>query len=856
MSKKIGKLLVIFFLFINVTLFASTDPYIEIQLDRERIIQDQVVPVHFILYSDKEADEIPTWEFTQSFISSEYQMMSPHRSRSITYVNGVMSEKKEVKFNYTYLLRISKSGKYQLSSPQFKVDGYLVPQKSLIIEVTGMEKNPFYTLRIDDFPSTIFVGQRINFNLDLFLSRQISTPRFRLNGFDGINHSLANSRKLSNPTKVSLNDKVVEGEIVTVASKQIFRIPLSLVVKETGLFSLDNGNAGFKGVSSDARMSFFGEYEQSDIMIPLETNTATVRVLPLPQQQRPSNFSGLIGEISFNLVASPLQLKVGDPITLTIEIDNINDFSWDIASYIKVPEIQNNFKIADAAPGKIEDGKKIFIQTLRPLSTKVTQVPSISLNFFNTKTKRYEIISSQPILIEVAESTTVNEDQIIYNSVASRELATSYSNSREFHNIQKNLTVDNLLDKKYFGKYGLKEIVIAIVLFSILFLLVLFIFLIKSNLIKQIREYKSDDLYQILNDSIELISNCTNNNSMILAVKELHNRVLHIVPKDSATKKGQDTILKFVDQLLFSNNQIEYGKKESIVQLLKNVKASLLNAKKQKKSKSTLALTILFFIFSSFSCADKKSDLTDMETLSKLLDKANAEFASALELLCSSDESPYLHFKESYDSYEAIVAMGYNDSQIEFNMGNISRFLKNDPMALYHYKRALLLKEQPIYKEAVSSILTLNATNIQGNPFVSFLETIGFLIRTHSLFTYLIIFLILAIVLALVFLLKTIMPQKNNIFKVCEVVLSFIIVLLLMVMVAFLFAPKPSQEGVVLSDVEGRGGPSYAYNVSLTTPLYPTQLFKIIEYRDGWLYIALPNGIRCWIPQRSTKIIQ
>lgn len=857
MWKRIGRVFISLYLLVGITVFANQEPYIEVQLDRQHVIQDQIVQVHFLLYSQKEADEIPNWSFSQPHISSDYLMMNPHRSRSITYVNGVMSEKKEVRYSYTYNLRISKSGSYQLNSPQFKVDGYNVPIKVLNIEVSGVEKNPYYSLKINNFPATIYEGERINFNLDLGLSRQISTPRFRLNGLYSLEHSLTNSSKIANPTKVTLNDKVVEGEIVNSSAGQIFRIPLSLVVKEQGSFSLSDGNAGFKGVTANARMGFFGEYEQSDIMIPLEANVNTVRVLALPTSSRPSNFSGLIGNLTLDVVAAPTQLKVGDPLTLTITLGNINDYGFEINPIIKSSDFQNSFKIADAAPGKIDNGQKIFIQTLRPLNSNVTKIPSIKINYFNTLTKRYEELSSSPIDITVAESTTIGEDQIIYNSVAGRELATKYIASREFHNIQGRLTAQSLVSKNQFKFFTKLQLIVSIILASILFLLTLFLILVKSNILLALKKYKESDLYKILTSAIDEISRCNNNAIMILIIKKLRDRVLLVAPNDKSTKKAKEQILRFVDQLLFSNNQIEYEKKDSIVQLLKNVKASLLNSKKGGKIKSVSAATILFFVFCLLIDCSKNpaTDIKEIEKIDGLLSKANEEFLLALDLLASSDSPPWGHFKESYNCYKEIVDSGYDTSEIEFNMGNILRFLKDDPMALYHYKKALLLKELPLYKEAVDSLIASNGTNMGKNSFINFIENCAFYFRTYQLFTYVTILLSLLIVLLFVYLIEAIYQVNKKVTSAVKGFSTFLAGLTIVIMLSFLLQPKPYKEGIIISDTDGRGGPSYAYNISLTTALYPTQLFKILESRSGWLYIKLPNGICCWIPQSCAKII-
>ncbi len=126
-------------------------------------------------------------------------------------------------------------------------------------------------------------------------------------------------------------------------------------------------------------------------------------VLPLPQQDKPAGFYGLVGQYTISAAAAPTKASVGDPITLTIKIGGnyLKPVQW--PELEKIVGLAENFKMpSQKSSPTVENGVKVFTQTIRPLNDKVTEIPSISLAYFDADRGQYVVAKTEPIKLEVS----------------------------------------------------------------------------------------------------------------------------------------------------------------------------------------------------------------------------------------------------------------------------------------------------------------------------------------------------------------------------------------------------------------------------------------------------------------------
>ncbi len=134
-----------------------------------------------------------------------------------------------------------------------------------------------------------------------------------------------------------------------------------------------------------------------------ESAPLELEVKPLPTEGRPDLFNGMVGDYSIQVEAEPLQVRVGEPITLTITItaaDYLENIFFGPLRY--QPRLVNRFEIPSERALPARTGKsKIYTQTIRPLSTDNHEIPPIQLAYFSPTSNAYITAQSAAIPLQV-----------------------------------------------------------------------------------------------------------------------------------------------------------------------------------------------------------------------------------------------------------------------------------------------------------------------------------------------------------------------------------------------------------------------------------------------------------------------
>ncbi len=147
---------------------------------------------------------------------------------------------------------------------------------------------------------------------------------------------------------------------------------------------------------------FFGSFfdsSYSEKQVTVASPKMELTVLGLPENGRPADFGGAIGNFSLKTQADPLEVEQGDPITLTMTVSGHGNFDR-----VQAPKLvsEDGWKtytpssefLKDGSPGQ---GKKVFEQALVARGKAVTEIPAVSFNYFDPSSKSYKTISSAPI---------------------------------------------------------------------------------------------------------------------------------------------------------------------------------------------------------------------------------------------------------------------------------------------------------------------------------------------------------------------------------------------------------------------------------------------------------------------------
>jgi hypothetical protein len=141
--------------------------------------------------------------------------------------------------------------------------------------------------------------------------------------------------------------------------------------------------------------------------VTIASPSSALKVLSLPTQGRPSDFSGAVGDFQVSSETSATRVAAGDPLTLRLRISGVGNFDrvdapmFDHLDHWKTYPAKAVFTPSDMAGNK---GEKVFEQPLIAAAPGEQAIPALELSYFNPNTQHYERARTQPIKVMVAAS--------------------------------------------------------------------------------------------------------------------------------------------------------------------------------------------------------------------------------------------------------------------------------------------------------------------------------------------------------------------------------------------------------------------------------------------------------------------
>ena len=335
-------------------------------------------------------------------------------STQISIINGQYSSRK----SWIYSVMPLKTGHFTIPSISINVNGSSYASDPAEIDVTDTPASPgaasvpaspssaqtninltdkiFLVLRLSK--DKVYVNERLPIKILLFVAdlsvADVRFPEFKQAGVDmdkfdqpqqydqavnGIRYHIAEFSANIYPTR--------PGELmigpVTLDCNLVARSASARPPFGAGMFDDDFFN------------TFFDRYEKRPLT--LRSKTSDLTVLPLPEENKPTDFAGAVGQFSLDASVGPVEVKVGDPITVKMQIGGEGNLKM-----VQPPAftVADNFKVYDPQI-KEEMGVKKLEQVLIPESEHVTGIPSVQFSYFDPALQRYQTLTKGPFPITV-----------------------------------------------------------------------------------------------------------------------------------------------------------------------------------------------------------------------------------------------------------------------------------------------------------------------------------------------------------------------------------------------------------------------------------------------------------------------
>ncbi len=357
----------------------------------------------------------------------EYVGGSNNSSQSISIINGKVQRTIKKGFVFTYRLTPKVSGRLVIPPLDVNVSGTLFKTNKIDISVKKPEETEDFKLRIRLSRDTCFTGEPVVLSVTWYLNRDVEGFEFTAPVLDNEAFDFDTPEVKIDPSKKYFRIPIGDGELIAEKGKGILDgeqyvtldFSIALIPREPGTFVIPEFIVACEsGTGIRSRRDFFddffsdsysGRWKGSLKKYVVPSNRLSLQVKELPLEGRPEGFTGHVGEIKIEAAAEPVEVSVGDPITLNITLQGP-----DFLGRVELPPlssqkgISENFKIPDErADGKIEGKKKIFTQTLRARNDGVTEIPPIRIVYFDTKKEKYMTAESDPIPLDVKPTRVV-----------------------------------------------------------------------------------------------------------------------------------------------------------------------------------------------------------------------------------------------------------------------------------------------------------------------------------------------------------------------------------------------------------------------------------------------------------------
>ncbi len=362
--------------------------------------------------------------------SVAFQGGSQNNSTSITIVNGKMTRNTSRGYVFSYQLTPLQTGTLTIPPITIEADGTTVKTRPIRIQVAAPGETDDVKFRLFLSKDACYVGEPVTLTAKLYLRQEVRTADFTipvLSNTDwfyivdpGIEQQPAKKYyriPLNNGEVIGeQNRETLDGEVFTTIS-----FPMVLIPKKSGrpdfgtatvacdVLTGYRNNRGRNPFNDDFFSDFFNTRQGVYQKVVVPSNRLTLNVRDLPLEGRPDNFAGHVGEFHISASAAPVEVNVGDPITLTLTLSGPEYLdSISLPPLSRQKQLRQRFKIPEErATATIYQSEKIFTQTLRPLDASVTEIPAIELPYFDTQSRTYKIAKTDPIPLRVRSTRII-----------------------------------------------------------------------------------------------------------------------------------------------------------------------------------------------------------------------------------------------------------------------------------------------------------------------------------------------------------------------------------------------------------------------------------------------------------------
>ncbi|WP_298901396.1 BatD family protein [uncultured Psychroserpens sp.] len=383
----------------------------------------------------------------------------PNTSVSNSWLNGQHSYTK----TYSYFLAPTKKGKIKIKEASIEIEGVIYQTKAVAVNITNAVKRPNDPYNVEGVAEeNIHLVAEVS-KSDPYLNEAI-TVVYKL--YVSANTGVSNWREVDNPRYNDFWSQKIDTRGYRIQNGKYKGEDYRYVVlRKTILYPQKTGKLEIEPLTLDItvevptnRRDIFGGRRMAQTNRTVSAGSRTINVKALPEEGKPENFTGAVGDFEFNVITSKSELNASESLEARVEVTgqgNLNLFQLPkltVPSSLEVYEPEHNENIrtrTDGMQGSISDN-----YTIVPQYKGKYPIPSMSFSYFDLKTETYKTVTSGEIIIDVIEGPVNNTsgDNNITDINANKKDVTA--NSAQFAFVKTNANLRPISNENFFKSKG------------------------------------------------------------------------------------------------------------------------------------------------------------------------------------------------------------------------------------------------------------------------------------------------------------------------------------------------------------------------------------------------------------------
>ena len=654
-------------------------------------------------------------DFRAGDIPGELEVLiGPNRSMQSSYqmINGHTSSSSSI--TYTYIVCATKNGTFTIPPAHVVVGGKTIASNTLNIKVSGSPQASSGSSgsprqhRQDEQGEIRDAGSQIS-GSDLFIKVSANKKRvyeqepilltykvYTLVGLTSLRGDMPDlksfyTQEVSLPTQKSFSIETFNGRPYrTTTWSQYVMFP-----QMTGKLQIPS--ITFEGIvvqqnrNIDPFEAFFnGGSGYIEVKKKIVAPGIDIEVDPLPE--RPAGFSGGVGHFTVSASLNKTETKANDPVSVRITVSGTGNLKLVKQPQIELPKDFDKYEPKVTDKTKLTtagiEGSMIYDILIVPRHQGHYDIPPVSLTYFDTTSKTYKTVTSEPLTLDVAKGSGPSAMSDYSGQQDLQEL------SRDIRYIKTGNVRQQGIDEFFFGSVPY-WITLAIMVLVFISLFVIF----RQRAIENanVTKRRAGKANKVATKRLKKASKLMADNKpgefydevlralwgyvgdkLNIPVEQLSHD--NISQRLSDRGVGEETIAQFMgalDECEFERyapgdpkgnmNKVYEKAMTAIEQIEGTMKKK--GVRSQESSRNARVLLLVFYLLQTPSLLTPASAVTKAEA-----------------------DSSYVRgqYQQAITQYEALLKQGAS-ADLYYNLGNAYYRTENIPEAVLNYERALLL---------------------------------------------------------------------------------------------------------------------------------------------------------------------